>query len=143
VSTSEDISGNDRIHAASGGIVDMGCYENYPGAVLRSATGVSPTSTSAVSGDMPDKADQPSSNGASLDEDNAVVIYPNPATDVLHLDYTAGSFGEGEIIDQMGRVVARIAVDATTVDVSSLADGIYLLRLFSGDHVVIRRFVKE
>jgi hypothetical protein len=247
VGITTDLAGNDRIHIPTGGIVDMGCYENFPGmlrpavyvntatpvlyhgyvpntALLESlvdggtapytyawSTGettanitVSPALTTTYSLTVTDAlgdtlegeititvldvactrpngqpgvivcsvsgqtqcanlnavAQMLESGAATLGPcggplkqmelapaddraDASVVIYPNPATDVLHLDYTAGSFGEGEIIDQMGRVVARIAVDATTVDVSSLADGIYLLRLFSGDHVVTRRFVKE
>ncbi len=64
-------------------------------------------------------------------------IYPNPATDVIFLNVTAGNV---EIIDNLGRVVRRQQLKGSnTVNVSDLRPGVYLLRV--NDRV--QRFIKR
>ena len=68
-----------------------------------------------------------------------VAIYPNPATSVLRVE------GEGieqvEIIDVNGRVVMN--TKAGRINVSSLADGIYMVRVVTADGVSTQKIVKK
>jgi hypothetical protein len=70
-------------------------------------------------------------------------IYPNPATDVLHIDgMDKGSY---TVTDMMGRQLLQGAIHTTknTVDISTLAPGVYLLRVADGGTERNVRFTKE
>lgn len=68
---------------------------------------------------------------APIDGTQALRIYPNPATDVLHISADAPLFGQPILItDAMGRVVktATIMAERTTLPVQELANGNYVVR---------------
>ena len=52
--------------------------------------------------------------------------WPNPATDVLHVE--GGPFSQLRITDTAGRERMQLPANTTTVDVSALATGIYFLQ---------------
>jgi aminopeptidase N len=74
-------------------------------------------------------------------------VYPNPATDVLHLPALPARTAAAEVTDVTGRVVLRQALGAGTAElrVQALAPGIYQLRLRQTDGALSgwARFVKE
>ena len=65
-------------------------------------------------------------SSAGIDEEEAIAIFPNPATDALNI--TGISTGNVLIYDLSGRVVLESAVD-NTVDVSALTSGMYLVKI--------------
>lgn len=70
-----------------------------------------------------------------------VVAFPNPASDILHIDnLNAGRSNTVTITDMMGRIVleTKIADHATTMqmDVSSLPTGMYLLQELMNTQVI-------
>jgi len=75
-----------------------------------------------------------------------IVIYPNPATGNLNIQNTTGSIElvHGEIYNALGQVVSTFQFQnaATVVPVSSLADGVYFLRLYNDNMEVVKRFSK-
>ncbi|MEO0333807.1 MAG: T9SS type A sorting domain-containing protein, partial [Bacteroidota bacterium] len=76
-----------------------------------------------------------------------VVVYPNPAEDVLYWQ-GADRFNEGtySIVDVLGRIVAKGRVMGDGVSVSQLATGSYLLALHSPQYLeeaVRIRFLKQ
>jgi hypothetical protein len=81
----------------------------------------------------------------------ALSIYPNPASQMLNIGITLSEAGEvkTDICNAMGEVVisktANMAFGANknTLDVGALSNGIYFVRIKSGDHVSTQRFVKE
>lgn len=67
---------------------------------------------------------------AAVGDRNSIVLYPNPATDVVRI----GGLEEGavmQIIDLYGRVVLSTRTAASGTDVSALASGMYLVRVVS------------
>jgi len=71
------------------------------------------------------------------DSDQRLKIYPNPASDVLYLN--TKTYPEYiEIYDITGLLVARLEVSSSTVDVSSLNQGVYFIRTGNDS----QRFVK-
>jgi len=80
----------------------------------------------------------------------AIVPYPNPTGDRLHVQFPDGRLSAGilEIYDAQGKLVRAQALDATasaaeiTLDVKYLPSGIYTLRL-TGKGEGMMRFVKE
>lgn len=77
-------------------------------------------------------------------------LWPNPVEDELHISLSGlhGGMMPVAVIDQTGRVVLRrdlpLAVGANTLHMATdnLAQGLYLLRIGSGNSVVTHRFVK-
>ncbi|OQP63188.1 hypothetical protein A3860_25190 [Niastella vici] len=77
--------------------------------------------------------------------------YPNPVKDLLQVQLPDGLNGTVglQIIDMQGRVVRRNNLGSdgnalnTTVDVSTLVQGIYILKAQAGNTTVITRFTKQ
>ncbi|MEI6853331.1 MAG: T9SS type A sorting domain-containing protein, partial [Bacteroidota bacterium] len=85
-----------------------------------------------------------------LDENNldlGIRIYPNPAKETLTLELTStlNAPTKFEVCDLLGRKMMEqnIANLKTQIDVSSLAKGMYLLKLKCGNKIQTKRFVKE
>ena len=87
-----------------------------------------------------------------------VVVYPNPATDILKVDFDCGGCAVEnavmQIVDMYGKVVwgegikkgeAAMSSPYNTnfIDVAHLANGVYLLRITTGDGSVAKAFVKQ
>lgn len=77
--------------------------------------------------------------GASL------VVYPNPATDFIHISWPdAGGIHTAELYDALGNRVYQqneFTGSDFSIPVSALAEGIYFLRIRSGDQTESRRIV--
>ena len=78
-------------------------------------------------------------SGINTVSNDAVRVYPNPATDVLHIE--ANGITHIEVIDLAGRIV-RTQVE-NTVNVSGLANGIYMLRTTTTEGVNVQKIVKK
>jgi len=76
-------------------------------------------------------------------EEELVVFYPNPATDVLHV--TANNIREIEVINMMGQVVLSVRATGNhhTLDVSSLASGLHFIRVTTDTGISVGRFIKQ
>lgn len=76
-----------------------------------------------------------------------IVLYPNPAQDVLTLE-CAGLLGTGwglSVIDPMGRIILaqNLSVNAATqIPVAQLPSGTYCVLIRRGQEVHVRRFIK-
>ncbi len=67
-------------------------------------------------------------------------IYPNPTTNTLHL---LNAKGVASIVDPTGKIVLQSELVNQLLDVSSLANGMYLLQLETEQGCISTRFVKE
>jgi hypothetical protein len=84
------------------------------------------------------------------EESNSVLIYPNPVADELTVSLTPTlSKGEGvsvEVVDVVGKVLQSQETrtrNQVNVNVSSLAPGIYFVRVRGENGITVRRFVKQ
>jgi len=72
-----------------------------------------------------------------------ISVYPNPAGNAL----TIGCARESgiEILNTKGQILQRsIAKDFhTTVDISHLSSGIYILKVRTGDGIAVKKFIKQ
>jgi len=75
----------------------------------------------------------------------AITLYPNPAKNTLHLNTLDKTINQVNIYTMTGSKVLQLDVDTVspTVDVSSLASGVYYVQLYSGKKVALKKFVKE
>ncbi|MCB0464665.1 MAG: T9SS type A sorting domain-containing protein [Aequorivita sp.] len=75
----------------------------------------------------------------------AITLYPNPAKNTLHLNTQDKTIDQVNIYTMTGSKVLQLDVNTVspTVDVSSLASGVYYVQLYSGKNVALKKFVKE
>ena len=78
-------------------------------------------------------------------DDAAILLYPNPATDQLMVDPIDGSNLERvQILDMQGQIIAELmitpAAGRSVIDLGSIADGAYLIKLMTNKNEVIRKF---
>lgn len=72
-----------------------------------------------------------------------VGLYPNPASDVINLA-TDIEITSVEVFNVIGkRVISTNSLRENTLDVSNLTNGIYVLRVLSGNSIVTKKFVKN
>ena len=74
--------------------------------------------------------------------ENAVAIYPNPATTMLNVH--AENFDNVQVINFLGQVVysANVTENDFQINVSNLSNGVYFIRL-NGENTVTKKFVKK
>jgi hypothetical protein len=75
--------------------------------------------------------------------DQQFYIYPNPASDQVYINISNANRMSlnVSIIDLSGRVVLQETISSATINTSSLANGIYLLKLNTSKAIYICRFV--
>ena len=78
-------------------------------------------------------------------------LFPNPAADVLKVDYNLEIEGEVEVIvyDMLGRQVIyqkayqEDGIQKTTLDVSSLQGGTHIIQIRTEEEMVVKKFIKK
>jgi len=77
--------------------------------------------------------------------DTAISLYPNPVKNTLQLNTQDKTIDQVNIYTMAGSKVLQLEVGTVspTVDVSSLATGVYYVQLYSGKNVAVKKFVKE
>ncbi|MBL85353.1 MAG: hypothetical protein CMO82_01700 [Winogradskyella sp.] len=81
--------------------------------------------------------------GIVLDNPNQYLkLSPNPVKDILNVDLVGYEAQTFEIINMLGQTVAKGRY-TSTVDVSNLENGLYILQVNIGEKTKIERFIKE
>lgn len=73
-------------------------------------------------------------------------LFPNPASDLLTMDYTPqGKTARYEILDVTGKVVLSGVIEGkrTPVDVSNLAKSVYFVKVTDASQIATGRFVRQ
>lgn len=75
---------------------------------------------------------------------NDLVIYPNPTKDILNINSTDNlNDAIYTVFDINGRRVLNSKLTTSTIDVSQLASGNYILRLIVGNKIKSQKFIKQ
>jgi hypothetical protein len=80
-------------------------------------------------------------------EDSDLSVWPNPASDILHISYMEFSkrdYSNLQLLSMSGAVVMNIDIQSsanTDLDVSSLVNGIYLLRLTANEGTITKKII--
>lgn len=87
-------------------------------------------------------------SNASIDENgnNTLHIWPNPANEIIHIDYTFNENANNNILvfDMSGRVVIQKNITSTnnvSIDISQLSGGMYVLELQSNGQKTRNKFL--
>lgn len=76
-------------------------------------------------------------------ESNAVSVYPNPASDILHINLENGSTPDKVLLfDLNGRLVMKHNnLNTGTISLQNISKGIYLLKVFSQSQTATKKLV--
>jgi hypothetical protein len=73
-----------------------------------------------------------------------ICLYPNPASNMITIGGSnAGHISKMELIEMSGRVMKSTAENVTSMDISNLSNGIYMIRVLSDDKTYLLKFVKQ
>lgn len=92
------------------------------------------------------KANFGNSSATELVKDNIVAgLYPNPVEDLLVIDLADNDDAIVEVINVLGRVVEKeqISGSKSTLDLSALSTGLYVVRVSNGESVYTERIIKK
>jgi len=74
---------------------------------------------------------------------NNLLIYPNPCSEILYLDFPEGNTNMRiEISDMKGLVYSNWILTPQGLHISEIPDGVYMIRLISPDGIQQGRFIK-
>jgi hypothetical protein len=87
----------------------------------------------------------PLSTGNLIEKPKEILIYPNPATDVITIQMSNTEASTIEIIDVTGKVVLirNNQAQRATIDINNLPNGIYLVRVSSGSNMEVQKIIKQ
>ena len=75
---------------------------------------------------------------------NALMLYPNPVKELLYLGLGLANVAQSyEIYDIMGRKTEKRELLENHVNVSTLSNGVYVLKVQTSEGVLTSRFIKE
>jgi len=71
-------------------------------------------------------------------------IYPNPTTGIISISNEDNeTIDKIEIVDILGKTVATKTENTSQVDITSLSNGMYVFKIYSGENVSIKKIIKE
>jgi serine protease AprX len=81
----------------------------------------------------------------SFDFNNNVVIYPNPATNLLNFSTPSGdALSNVAIYDALGKEIKiSKSVLNNTLDISELSNGLYIAKFFHNGKLMVNKFIKK
>jgi serine protease AprX len=81
----------------------------------------------------------------SFDFNNNVVIYPNPASNILNFSTPSGeALSNVVIFDALGKEIKiSKSVLNNTLDISELSSGLYIAKFFHNGKLMVNKFIKE
>ena len=85
---------------------------------------------------------------AELDKNisNDLTVFPNPATNTLYVAHENKiANGKLELINQIGQVVMKQGFDGanTSIDISGIANGMYFIKVTTGEQALYSKFIKQ
>ena len=79
-----------------------------------------------------------------MSNDN-VSIFPNPASDYLHIEQGEENISHVEIINLQGQVIKsqRILGNQSTLNLANLSAGVYIIKIYTNSGFVVKKLIKQ
>jgi hypothetical protein len=81
-------------------------------------------------------------NVVSEDIYKELLVFPNPATNEIKIDFPMTGNFRVEIITNSG-ITALKSMNQNTIDISELKSGIYFIKLISSEKIYMQKVVKQ
>lgn len=129
---------NQAISTLDGGMIVVG-YNEYFGNGAQNVTLLKTGANSEAPAANSLPGEESLVSVKNIKETISFSIYPNPVQDKLLVDVV--DFQQAEITDVYGKII--IQTNSSIVDVSSLANGVYILKVQAGNSIGVKRFTKK
>ncbi|WP_159020761.1 carbohydrate-binding protein [Algibacter sp. L3A6] len=89
--------------------------------------------------------DKDLSNSVSdLDTDTNLLIYPNPASDIINVEFSGSEAAVLDIINHVGQTVLSVNINegSASYDISNLPSGLYIVRISNENETYLRKIIK-
>ncbi len=73
--------------------------------------------------------------------DNTITVWPNPASDILHIGDVMN--GTASVYDITGKLVSYTTIQGNSINISSLPSGTYVIKVFDGKKKYHGKFIKQ
>lgn len=73
---------------------------------------------------------------------SSVNVYPNPATDVIHLQTNGLNAGSWKLSNSIGHFLKKGSLSEKEINIKELQSGMYILTIFDGQNVTVKNIVK-
>jgi hypothetical protein len=84
-----------------------------------------------------------SNSVANIDAGSTLSVWPNPATNVLHINGWKGNYN-ATIYDVTGKMISAVTNSSNSdINISNIGNGVYFIRLENGTHSEVIKFVKQ
>ncbi|WP_299121921.1 T9SS type A sorting domain-containing protein [uncultured Winogradskyella sp.] len=70
-------------------------------------------------------------------------ISPNPAKEKININSNINIIDKVEIYSITGRIIKSLNQPNSAIDISNISEGIYIIKIFSSNSFIIKRFVKN
>ncbi|GAA4111742.1 hypothetical protein GCM10022393_09620 [Aquimarina addita] len=82
---------------------------------------------------------------SSLNDTSEVVIYPNPVSNILTIDFYGSKDAEARVINTAGQIVFKSAIKSgnNTLNFNTLESGIYFVKIVNEQQVLVEKVIKE
>ncbi len=81
-----------------------------------------------------------------LNQEKSISVYPNPANDRLYIKYNSSNYSQKityVVFDLSGRIlIEKTSLVLDFIDISSVDEGVYFVRLFDGEIYSTSKFIK-
>jgi uncharacterized protein (TIGR02145 family) len=74
---------------------------------------------------------------------NAIIIYPNPANDILFIKKVKSTTSYIGLFDCQGRLLMDVQSGSDAIDISGLSKGIYLVKITDSGNTMIHKLIKK
>ncbi|MFC2152062.1 M28 family peptidase [Bacteroidota bacterium] len=82
------------------------------------------------------------SEGSNLSDHNYFMMYPNPVSSELHINYSGYQSADIELFNILGELIIKKTIEGSdNINVSNLSSGTYFVKLTSGDHTLVKKCV--
>jgi hypothetical protein len=73
----------------------------------------------------------------------SIAIYPNPTNGIITISSIDNSpVDKIEIVDVLGKIVS-VKTENTLIDISEITNGVYVLKIYSGENVFVKKIIKN
>jgi hypothetical protein len=79
----------------------------------------------------------------NFDLSDNIQIYPNPSTNVIHINQNNQSIDKIEIIDLKGNIILSKFEEFENINVNHLSLGIYILKIYAENNIMEKKLIKN
>ncbi|MCH7534542.1 MAG: T9SS type A sorting domain-containing protein [Bacteroidetes bacterium] len=82
----------------------------------------------------------------AINSGSQILLFPNPVSDMVHIDLTVTQTGNIEITNSFGQLIIHVPfnnIKKLDIGVAELTSGMYIVNIYTGGNLTTLKFIKE